>query len=198
MDHIVPRWEWRTFGQTFGPAEARFAALTAEKLQSSAETYLVAAGSDANVKIRGQLIDIKILERVDSHGLEQWRPVLKEPFPLTGPAVAAVRAALGLNAEPSHTEKLSLEQLVATLALSQGSVHVVAVRKTRARYHVHDCVAELTQVVADGKSVRTVAIEDEDAAKVIAAVRAMGLDGFPNTSYPRGLVQLLGLASRGR
>ena len=59
----------------------RFAALTEEKVQHSEEVYLVAAGSDANVKIRDELLDIKLLEHVDSNGLEQWRPVLKEPFP---------------------------------------------------------------------------------------------------------------------
>ena len=81
MDKIVPRWEWRTFGQDFGPAEPQFAALGPEKVQKSAEVYLLADGSDANVKIRDQLLDIKQLECVNHDGLEQWRPVLKEPFP---------------------------------------------------------------------------------------------------------------------
>ena len=38
------------------------------------------------------------------------------------------------------------------------------------------------------------AIEDADATRVIEAVRAMGLDHFPNTSYPRGLKHLLGMS----
>jgi exopolyphosphatase / guanosine-5'-triphosphate,3'-diphosphate pyrophosphatase len=62
MEKIVPRWEWRAFGQDFGAAEKRFAALAAEKVQNSDEIYLLAAGSDANVKIRDQLLDIKIRE----------------------------------------------------------------------------------------------------------------------------------------
>jgi len=36
-----------------------------------------------------------------------------------------------------------------------------------------------------------------DALKVIAAVRSMGLEGVPNTSYPRALKQFLGLPSQG-
>ena len=48
--------------QEFGEAEDRFKALGAEKVQESEETYLLAAGSDANVKIRDQLLDIKLLE----------------------------------------------------------------------------------------------------------------------------------------
>ena len=44
---------------------SQFAALGAEKVQNSEEIYLLASGSDANVKIRDDLMDIKLLERVD-------------------------------------------------------------------------------------------------------------------------------------
>lgn len=54
-------------------------------------------------------------------------------------------------------------------------------------------MAEVTEVVADGKSVRTVAVEDANPARVVAAVRALGLAAFPNISYPRGLRSLVGM-----
>jgi exopolyphosphatase/guanosine-5'-triphosphate,3'-diphosphate pyrophosphatase len=51
--------------------------------------------------------------------------------------------------------------------------------------------------VADGKEIRTIAIESEDAAAVIAAVRQVGLGDYVNTSYPRGLADLIdGTAQR--
>ena len=74
-------------------------------------------------------------------------------------------------------------------------MHIVNVSKTRKRYTLLGCVSELTDLVANGKSVRTVAIEDADASKVIAAVRTMGLARYPNISYPIGLKQLLGLST---
>jgi exopolyphosphatase/guanosine-5'-triphosphate,3'-diphosphate pyrophosphatase len=197
MEQIIPRWEWRTFGQDFGAALTRFAALAAEAVQNSEEIYLVATASDANVKIRDQLLDIKLLESVDADGLEQWRPVLKQPIPLDPPVVARARAALGLPVLPNNAQSVSLDRLLAEVASPDGLVHVVAVTKSRARYHVHGCAAELTDVVANGKRVRTIAIEDADPAKVIAAVRAMELDHYPNTNYPRGLKQILGLPERG-
>ena len=64
---------------------------------------------------------------------------------------------------------------------------VVNVHKRRNRFTVAGCMAELADVVADGRPTRTIAIESEDAAAVIAAVRAIDLDGYMNTSYPRGL-----------
>jgi exopolyphosphatase/guanosine-5'-triphosphate,3'-diphosphate pyrophosphatase len=52
-------------------------------------------------------------------------------------------------------------------------------------------MAELADVVVNGRSTRTIAIESEDAAAVIVAVRAVGLGGYENISYPRGFVALI-------
>jgi exopolyphosphatase/guanosine-5'-triphosphate,3'-diphosphate pyrophosphatase len=197
VDKIVPRWEWRTFGQEFGPAEPLFAAIAAEKVQKSDEVYLLSDLSDANVKIRDQLLDIKILEHVDSNGLEQWRPVMKQPFPLNGTSIDQLCAALAMPSGGLAGDSLALDRLLAELTRAGGAVRVVDVAKTRTRYHIQGCVAELTDVIADGKTVRTAAIEDADPAKVIAAVRSMGLDGYANINYPRGLKQLIGMSIRG-
>jgi exopolyphosphatase / guanosine-5'-triphosphate,3'-diphosphate pyrophosphatase len=197
MDQIIPRWEWRTFGQEFGHAEERLTALAPEKVQKSEELYLLAAGADANVKIRDQLLDIKILEQVNADGLEQWRPVLKASFPLTASAVASLRQALGLPAGSPADEGMTLERLQAELTASDGPVRAVYVGKARTRYHIQGCAAELTEVIADGTVIRTVAIEHEDPAKVMSAVRAMGLARFPNICYPKGLRQAIGLPGKG-
>ncbi len=58
-------------------------------------------------------------------------------------------------------------------------------------YTVGGCSSEVSDVVADGRTIRTIAIESEDAAAVVAAVSSVGLDGYVNTSYPRALVALL-------
>ena len=70
-------------------------------------------------------------------------------------------------------------------------MRAVNVHKRRVRYVVGGCTAEVSEVVADGRPTRTVAIESEDAAAVVAAVRSVGLGGFVNTSYPRGLAALV-------
>ena len=54
-------------------------------------------------------------------------------------------------------------------------------------------MAEMTDVTADGKTTRTVALELADATHVIATVRKIGLGGFENINYPRGLKQLVGM-----
>ena len=67
----------------------------------------------------------------------------------------------------------------------------VRVHKRRVRYTVGGCTAELTDVGAEGRATRTIAIEAEDAAAVVSAVASVGLDGYFNTNYALGLRALL-------
>jgi exopolyphosphatase/guanosine-5'-triphosphate,3'-diphosphate pyrophosphatase len=194
MHAIVPRWEWRTFGTSFRAADERFAALAVERVQESDETYLLSPVNDANVKIRDALMDIKALVEVGSTGLEQWRPVMKATFPLSRDALEDVCAALGVAVPASTDDAVPLEQL-GTLLSGRG-VRAIAVHKRRVRYTIDGCASEVTEVVADGRPVRTVAIESEDADRVLGAVRAMGLAGLENISYPRGLKALVGMRHR--
>ena len=190
MATIIPRWEWRTFGSSFGDAEARFAALTPTGVQESDELYLLSGAGD-NVKVRDDLMDVKVLVETDAQGLEQWRPVMKAGFPLAAPDVARVFEALRLPVPPMDREAYSLEVFITELAEPGGVLRAVRVHKRRVRYVVGGCTAEVSDVVADGRSTRTIAIESEDAAAVIEAVRSVGLGDYVNTSYPRGLAALV-------
>ena len=59
---IVPRWEWRTFGDRFESAvDAAFAALTPTGVQESDELYLLGGADAATVKVRFDLMDVKAL-----------------------------------------------------------------------------------------------------------------------------------------
>jgi len=194
MEAIIPRWEWRTFGASFGEADRRFSALEPGRVQESDEVYLLSPVTDANVKIRDGLMDIKTLEQVNVEGLERWRPVMKGKFPLPAAEVAKVCAALGV-APVSGLDAYPLAALQAELAQASRRVHAVPVHKRRCHYVVSDCSAEMVDVVADGKPIRTVAVESEDPGRVLAAVRAMSLEQFENVSYPRGLKRLLRLSA---
>ena len=70
MATIVPRWEWRTFAEDLGTAASALRAADAGRVEESDEVYLLAAGSDASVKIRGGQLDVKALQAVED-GLEQ-------------------------------------------------------------------------------------------------------------------------------
>jgi exopolyphosphatase/guanosine-5'-triphosphate,3'-diphosphate pyrophosphatase len=193
---IVPRWEWRTFGESFAGAEERFAALSPESVRESDELYLLSREADDSVKVRDELLDVKQLEQVNDDGLEQWRPVLKAPFPLSAATVDSVLAALHASPQPRGRSAYTLDELVEEVVRPSRQLAAVPVHKRRAHYTVSGCMAELTDVRTNNVSTRTIAVESEDPARVLAAVRELGLDTRPNVSFPRGLKALLAIGAR--
>jgi exopolyphosphatase / guanosine-5'-triphosphate,3'-diphosphate pyrophosphatase len=190
MKQIKPRWEWRSFGQYFGEAESRLAKLTPGGVQESAEIYLLSGAGD-NVKVRDALMDIKVLQEVNADGLEQWTPVMKAGFPLPAAEAVKVLESLHLPAPRTSRATFTLDEFLEQFAVPGGAIRAVNVHKRRTRYTIGGCMAELSDIVANGKPTRTLAVESEDADAVIRAVRELGLSGYMNTSYPRGLAALL-------
>jgi hypothetical protein len=182
MATIVPRWEWRTFGTRFGLAESRFAGLRPGAVQESDELYFL-GGHGANVKVRDDLMDIKVLQEVGADGLERWEPVMKKSFPLPAADAAQVFASLHLAAPQLVRDAYTLDQFVGELAMAGSVLRPVRVHKRRLRYTVVGCISELSDLRADGKATRTIAIEAEDAAVVVSAVASVGLAGYLNTNY---------------
>ena len=118
---------------------------------------------------------------MNDDGLERWEPVMKAAFPLSTDVAAPAFAA---DAHP-------LDRFLSELVEPEGLARAVRVYKRRVRYTVGGCIAELSAVQADGTQLRTVAIESEDAAAVIAAVREVGLGGWANTSYQKALGRMV-------
>lgn len=190
---VVPRWEWRTFGAAVAGPARRLAAETPDDVQESEEVYLVSRAGTDTVKARGGLLDLKHLEEVDDHGLERWRPVMKEPLPVPAAAAEAALAALGVDAPSLDRGPWGVEDLARVLEAA-GAGRRVTVRKRRERYAIGGCAAELTDVEADGTTLRSFAIESEDPARVLRSLGELGLAGEPNVSYPLMLRRLSGLA----
>ena len=192
---VVPRWEWRTFGDRFGSAEETFAALPPDRVQESDEVYLLSVAGGDTVKVRDDLMDVKRLERVNDDGLEQWVPVLKEGFPLPAPVVQSVLAGLHVTVPSLERDTYTLPELLDEVIRPSRELLPVQVHKVRHRYAIGGCMTELTDVSTDRGSTRTIAIETEDPAKVLATVRELGLVSRANTSFPRGLKALVGFGA---
>ena len=71
---IVPRWEWRTFGEHFGDAETRFAALSPERVGESDEVYLLSTEGTDTVKVLPQqgLIATSYDDRITTGASNDW------------------------------------------------------------------------------------------------------------------------------
>ncbi|HYJ27223.1 MAG TPA: Ppx/GppA family phosphatase [Nocardioides sp.] len=192
---VVPRWEWRTFGDDLADNDA-LAPLRTEASAESDETYVLSMYGDASVKVRGGVLDAKVLHRVSGTGLQLWVPTMKAPFPLDAAAVTAAFAALGAPPPETTRTEVTLERLLHDLVAPRDDLRLVDIRKGRRRSLVDDCMVELTEVTVEGRTIRTVAVESPDPDLVLRTIGRLGLDGRPNTSVPRGLKSLLGWGPR--
>jgi len=186
---VVPRWEWRTFG-VVDLANDELRALRDPAPIDSDETYVVSLATDASVKVRDGLLDVKVLKAVDGSGLQLWVPVMKAGFPVAPETVAATCAALGVPAPPVPASA-SQDDLVAALR-ARDDLRVVAVHKSRHRSLLDACMVEFTELVADGRAVTTVAVEAPDQDLVVRTVARLGLADRHNTCVARGLRSQLG------
>ena len=143
MTTVTPRWEWRTFGRPGPVADEAFDAAEASAVAESDETYFL-TGSGANVKIRDELVDIKLLRETDENGLERWEPVLKRPFPLGAADLATVAEAMGIDAarEVARGADVSYDDFLAIVG-RDANARIVPVHKRRIRYTIGGCMKKL-------------------------------------------------------
>jgi exopolyphosphatase / guanosine-5'-triphosphate,3'-diphosphate pyrophosphatase len=193
---VVPRWEWRTFGDDFGAAESDFDRRSPERVQEGDELYLLSAGGGDTVKVRDGLMDVKHLEQVNDDGLEQWVPVTKAGFPLPASEVGSVLESLRVPVPRLDRTAYTLDELLDEVVRPSPDLAAVEVHKKRARYTIGGSLSELTDVRTDRGSTRTIAVESDDPARVITTVRELGLDSRPNVNFPRGLKELVGFGGR--
>lgn len=186
---VVPRWEWRAFGDL---ADEALASLRTVAPAVSDETYVLSMWTNASVKVRDDLLDVKVLRRVDGAGLQLWTPTMKAAFPVDEADVAAAFEALGLpepvTGRPRHTRS----ELLLDVIGAHDELRLVDVHKVRHRSVLEGCLVEYTEISAEGSSTWTVAAESPDPELVSATVRRLGLAGRRNTCVADGLKALLG------
>ncbi|WP_017936096.1 Ppx/GppA phosphatase family protein [Nocardioides sp. Iso805N] len=187
MATVVPRWEWRTFGDDLTDVATAFGRLPVQQIVDSDEVYVLSSAGDGLVKVRDGLMDVKRLEQVGDDGLEQWAPVLKASFPLDATALGRVAEAWGIPAPSVDEAGLTLEALLADVVATHPGLRAVPVHKHRVRRQIDGCLAEVTVVSADGVRTDTIAVESADPAQVLAVLDRHGLAGRPNLNYDVGL-----------
>ena len=191
---MAARWEWRTFGDCSGAADAPFAAL--DRGAGRRERRAVPALHRGRCVGQGpgrRCLDVKRLRGVDGDGLEQWEPVLKAGFPLSGPDLATVCAALRVGVPDRAPE--TLDGLVGGVGVRWRRCAPWPCTSAAPATRVGGCQAELSEVRTDGDSTRTIAVESEDPALVAAAVQSLGLAARTNTCMARGLKTLAAFGS---
>lgn len=189
MDATIPRWEWRTFGDGADTLERQLRQLhsAAPDVRRSRDTYIVSDRSDVNTKIRGGLLDIKTLDRMDVHGLELWRPSMKLRFPLTSESVDLVLRQWGLAPRAAGNRPWPLDALLREIVARESALTRIDVEKSRRVFVVDDCLVETADLRVDGRPLRTAAVEMSDPERVWRVVQTLGLSSYENVNYVKAL-----------
>ncbi|MGB8365991.1 MAG: hypothetical protein ACLQUZ_13815 [Rhizomicrobium sp.] len=161
--------------------------------RESDETYLLGPGETENAKVRDGTLDIKRLRQTNAEGLELWEPVIELGFPLSRSDLAAASAACTLPFQDLRRGSYTIGQFIDEVVTLRRCLAAVQVHKSRRAFSFSDCIAELAQLTVRSLVLDSLSFEHENPERVLAALRALGLDGHNNTNYPRGLKRALGL-----
>lgn len=199
MSNPLGRFEFRIWGNHLSPFRDRLAAIAAASdPHESAETYVLSRATDtANLKIRDELLDLKLMtEQVGR--LERWRPVLKSGFPLDSRTIVEqVFPNLGVAVPQITQPSYTYGELIRDLVRPIRDLAIVEVVKLRSQYTSEKFTAEFAEVgIAGGATSETVAIESEDPAAVLRAIAKLGLNSHANINYVRHLKLMTGMTPR--
>ncbi len=193
MAAIIPRWEWRTFGERFGEAEDRIKAYPLGTQKKSTEKYILSKKSNENCKIRDDLMDIKSLQQVNNDKLEQWYPTLKEGFPISKENVERLFTEFFKVPGPSLEKEAYTYHEFLDLVGTQPDLRVVDVEKIRNIYTINGTTVEIAETSFNGKATRTICVEHADPALVIRTVDELSLGGFENINYIQAMKKAVGI-----
>jgi len=195
MAEIIPRWEWRTFGQVFGEAEDNIKKHPAGGFKKSEEKYILSKQSNNNIKIRDDLADVKTQLNVNSDKLEQWTVAMKQSFPAPKDNLEILfreyfKVPVPAFTKDTYTYTEFLDELVGT----SDQLVIVEVLKERQAYEINGTTVEIAETKFNGVPMRTICVEHVDSELVISTVRELGAAGFENINYINAMKTAVGMA----
>jgi hypothetical protein len=194
---IVPRAEFRVFGQ--GVVETVRAHMYNGKTilfqarRMPPETYFLSVNtSDANVKVRDGLLDIKTKVGETPEGYEIFQPRGKFQFPVSRADLGTILSHLKVEMALDR-DTYPIDDFI-ELARAHPQLRVVTVEKMRYGFTIEGIVCEYAQVWFNGAMVETACAESENYAGMKQVIEGLGIADLPNTNYLRAAKRVVGLA----
>lgn len=193
---ITARAEFRVFGrQVIETIQRKMwdAGATLQKIREMPEeTYFISRhSSDANVKVRDSLLDIKLKTGETPEGYEIFQPAGKFRFPVSRADLARILGHLRVGIE------LDQESIAYAEFLSMAKTHPdlvpVSVEKLRFGFAVDGVTCEYARVWFNGAQLETACCESEDPASMKRVIEALGIAALPNTSYLKAAKRVIGM-----
>lgn len=194
-EEIKPRFEFRTFAQSFGLVVEKLRRLApCEQIRESAEVYIMSAGNNENnTKVRDDKMDIKVFVR-EEKGLQQWNPRMKGKFPMTAAMIRdEVFPAFGVPCPAFARDTYTLAQYLDEVIRPHKELSAASIFKRRFAFTVKGCITEHAQILVNGAALETVAVESTDVEAILEAKRLLGLDEYENVNYLVAIKRVLGM-----
>ncbi len=187
------RWEWRAFAASLAELEAKIGPAAQTPPHRSEEFCLANGRSPHNAKIRDERLDMKRIKKTASSGVELWEALPNLGFPLSAPKIAAFYAALDLPTPDLRRTAFSKDEFLTDVIGGDPSFRTFRVAKARRVFSLGGSRAEFTRLSIGGAKQESFCIEDENAERVDAALRDLGLDPAANMNYPNFFKRLASL-----
>ena len=192
-----PRFEFRSFGQSFEDSAkrmARFSVPIPEKVweRESEEIYILSKTNDINnTKIRDGKMDIKTyVQTVD--GLEQWNPLMKGEFPISKKVLLnEVFPAFKVELPNLIKEYYLLDEFM-ILVDNHPDLQQVKIHKQRFGYMVNNTICEVGNVLINGAKVVTINSESTEIVDVKKTIKEVGLECVENINYLQAIKRVIG------
>lgn len=194
---ISPRAEFRVFGQgIIEIVKAKMwdvGAVLQKARRMPPETYFLSAQtSEANVKVRDGLLDIKTKIGDTPEGYEIFQPRGKFQFPVRREELAVILKHLMVEMTLEQ-EAFSIGEFIA-MANRHPDLVPVTVEKMRYGFTVGGVICEFAQVWFNGAMVESACCESEDYSAMRKAVEGLGIANLPNTNYLKAAKRVVGMA----
>jgi len=196
MDETGARYEFRVFAHDFGVVEEAIRGYArVARYRESLEVYIMSAGNDENnTKVRGGLMDIKVLVNRD-RGLEQWNPRMKGEFPLPRHVIRdEVFPAFGVAVPDLKRDAYFFERYLHEIIGPHPDLAAVSVYKQRSGFDINGCTTELANVYINGALMRTACLESTDPDLVLETRTRLHLDDHENVNYLLAIKRVIGMA----
>jgi len=196
-----PRFEFRTFGQSFDEQTFKMSRLSnpvPEKVweRHSAEIYIMSRTNDVNnTKIRDGKMDIKTyVQTVD--GLEQWNPLMKGEFPIAKEVLEnEVFPAFQVDMPALEKAEYTLEEFLGMIN-AHPDLQAVKVNKQRFGYMVNDTICEVGNVLINGAKLVTINSESTEVEDIKKTLGDVGLEGVENINYLQAVKRVIGMIDK--
>jgi len=196
-----PRFEFRTFGQSFEEEfylMSRLSAPVPEKVwdRSSEEIYIVSRTNDVNnTKIRDGKMDIKtFVQAVD--GLEQWNPLMKAEFPVSADILNKdVFPAFRVEMPELKKDAYELAEFLQMIN-DHRDLQAVRVKKHRFGYMINDTICEVAEVLINGALVTTLNSESTEIEDIKKTMLDVGMDKYENINYLQAIKRIIGMIDK--